>query len=127
MYIYCESVQKLFDLETKFISKFSLYTVQEDWLLKTKNHQEKYEKKLHLKKPKEIRILASFDDLYFACLERYESHYQFFHLKSRFVDFCKSFIPDFENLHYFLHLNESEDNVNEEKDLENDSSVEHVT
>ena len=31
-----ESVQKLFDLETEFIWKFSLYTVQEDWLLKTK-------------------------------------------------------------------------------------------
>ena len=31
-----EYVQKLFDLETEFISKFSLYTVQEDWLLKTK-------------------------------------------------------------------------------------------
>ena len=31
-----ESVQKLFDLETEFIWKFSLYTVQEGWLLKTK-------------------------------------------------------------------------------------------
>ena len=29
-----ESVQKLSDLETEFISKFSLYTVQEDCLLK---------------------------------------------------------------------------------------------
>ena len=31
-----ESVQKLFDLETEVISKFKLYTVQEDWLLKKK-------------------------------------------------------------------------------------------
>ena len=69
-------------------------------------------------------MLASNDDLYFACLEHFESHYQFFRLKSRFFDFCESFIPDFENLHYLLHLNESEDDVNEEKDLENDSSVE---
>ena len=68
-----ESVQKLFNLETEFISKFSLYTVQEDWLLKTKNHLEKYEKKLRLKKLKKIRMLASTDDLYFACLERFES------------------------------------------------------
>ena len=59
-----ESVQKLFNLETEFISKFSLYTVQEDWLLKTKNHLEKYEKKLRLKKLKKIRMLASTDDLY---------------------------------------------------------------
>lgn len=29
-----EFVQKLLDLETKFISKFGLHTVQEDWLLK---------------------------------------------------------------------------------------------
>ena len=119
-----ESVQKLFNLETEFISKFSLYTVQEDWLLKTKNHLEKYEKKLRLKKLKKIRMLASTDDLYFECLERFESHYQFFRFKSRLFDFCESFIPDFENLHYFLHLNEAEDDVNEEKDLENNSSVE---
>ena len=79
-----KSVQKLFDLETDFISKFSLYTVQEYWLLKTKNHLKKYEKKLRLKKLKKIRILASTGDLYFACLGRFESHYQFFCLKSRF-------------------------------------------
>ena len=65
-----ESFQKLFDLATEYISKFSLYTVQEDWLLKTKNRLEKYEKKLRLKKLKEIRMLASTDDLYFACLKR---------------------------------------------------------
>ena len=119
-----ESVQKLFDLETELISKFSFYTVQEDWLLKTKTHLEKYEKKLRLKKLKKIRMLASTDDLRFACLERFESHYQFFHLKSSSLEFCESFFPDFENLHYLLHLNESEDDVSEEKDLENDSSVE---
>ena len=57
-------------------------------------------------------------------MERFESDYQSFGLKSRFFYFCKGFIPGFENLHYLLHLNESEDDVNEEKDLENDSSVE---
>ena len=82
-----ESSQKLCDLETEFISKFSLYTVQEDWLLKTKNHLEKYEKKLRLKKRKKIEMLPSTDDLHFACLERFESHYQFFRLKSRFFLF----------------------------------------
>ena len=69
-------------------------------------------------------MFASTDDLYFACLERFESQYQFFRLKSRFFYFCESFIRDFENLHYILHLNESEDDVKKEKDLENDSSVE---
>ena len=47
-----------------------------------------------------------------------------FCLKSIFLNFCESFIPDFENLHYLLHWNESEDEVSEEKDLENDRSVE---
>ena len=67
-----ESVQKLFDLEAECISKFSLYTVHDDCLLKTKNHLEKYEKKLCFKKLKKIRMLASTDDLYVA---RFESHY----------------------------------------------------
>ena len=39
-----EYVQKLFVLETKFNSKFSCYTVQEDWLLKTRNHFKKMKK-----------------------------------------------------------------------------------
>ena len=95
-----ESVQKLFDLETEYISKFNLCTVQKNWLLKTKNRLEKYETKLRLEKLKKIRMLASTDDLYFACLERFDTSYQFFHLKSRFFDFCEGFIPDFENLHY---------------------------
>ena len=76
-----------------------------------------------MKKLKKIRMLVSTDDLYFACLERFESHYHLFCLKSRFFYFCESFIFDFENLHYLLHLNESENDVNDEKDLENDISV----
>ena len=47
-----------------------------------------------------------------------------FCLKARLFNFCESFISYFENLHYLLHLNESEDDVSEEKDLKNDSSVE---
>ena len=74
--IITESVQKLFDLETEI----SLCTVQEDWLLKTKNHLVKYERKLLLIKLKKIRMLVNTDDLYFACLERFESHCQFFRL-----------------------------------------------
>ena len=57
-------------------------------------------------------------------MERFESHYQIFCLKYRFFIFCYSFIPDFENLHYLLHLNESDGDLIEEKDLKNYSSVE---
>ena len=64
------------------------------------------------------------EDLYFACLEGFESHYEFFRLKFRFYNFCENFIPDFENLHYLLHLNESQDDASEFKDLKNDISEE---
>ena len=67
-------------------------------------------------------MLTSTDVLNFACLEHFESHCQFFRLKSTFFYFCENFIP--ENLHYLLHLNEWEDDINEGKNLENDSSVE---
>ena len=53
----------------------------------------------------------------FSCLKRFESHYQFFHLKSRLFNFCKSFIPDFENFHDPLHLNEWEDDLVRKKIL----------
>ena len=70
-----ESVQKLSDMEAEFISKFSLCAVQEDWFLKTRNHIEKYEKKLRLKKLKKIGLLASPDDWYYASLERFTIPY----------------------------------------------------
>ena len=96
-----ESVQKLnLICGPNTFKNLSLYTVQKDWLLKTRNHLEKYEKKLRMKKIKKITMLTNTDDLYFACLERFKSHYQFFRLKSRFLNFCESFIPDFENLYY---------------------------
>ena len=79
-----EFVQKLFDLETNFVSKYSLSTVQEDWLLKTRHHLEKYEEKLRLKKLKKIRKSANNEDFYFSCWKHFESHYQYFRLKYRF-------------------------------------------
>ena len=57
-------------------------------------------------------------------MERFESHYEFFRLKFRFYNFCENFIPDFENLHYLLHLNESQDDASDFKDLKNDISEE---
>ena len=76
-----ELVEKLFDLETDFVSKFNLSTLQEDWLLKTRHRLEKYERKLLLKKLKKIRKFARNKDSCFAWLERFESHYQYFCLK----------------------------------------------
>ena len=48
----------------------------------------------------------------------------FFCLKYRSFNFCEGFFPDFENLHYLLRFNESEDDVSEEKDLKNNRSAE---
>ena len=50
--------------------------------------------------------------MYFECLERFESHFEFFSFKFNFLEFCNNFIPDFENLYYLLHLNTS-DNIKE--------------
>ena len=42
--------------------------------------------------------------MYFACLTRFDSHGEFFDFKHYFSKFCDSFVPDFENLHYLVHL-----------------------
>ena len=41
-------------------------------------------------------------------LERFESHFEFFKCKFNFLEFCNSFVPDFENLYYLLHLDTSD-------------------
>ena len=60
------------------------------------------------KKLKELRKLCKDNsNLYFACLTRFESHDEFFDFKYYFLQFCNSFVPDFENLHYLAHLNDN--------------------
>ena len=68
----------------------------------------------------------STDNLYFACLEHFQSHYQFFFvLKSRFFNFCD--VSDFENLHYLFLWNDPEDDVSEEKYLVMIVHLQYVT
>ena len=103
-----EYVRKLFQLVTHFKSTVNRHLIQEDWLLKTRNHLEKLEKKLKQKKLKKLRKLCKDNsNLYFACLTRFDSHDKFFDFKHYFFKFCNSFVPDFENLHYLVHLNDS--------------------
>ena len=47
------------------------------------------------------------DNLYFECLEKSESHNEFFNFKDNFVSFCKELVPDFDNLRYLLTLNDT--------------------
>ena len=83
-----EHVRKLYVIEENFNSLFKHHTVQEDWLFRTRNHLEKFEKAERRRKLKKLRKLSNNKTLYFKCLERYESH--------------------FENLYYLLHLNSSD-------------------
>ena len=104
-----EHVRKRFQLITQFKSKINRQIVQEDWLLKTRNHLERLEKKLKHKKLKKLRKFCKDNsNSYFACLACFDSH-DFFDFKNYFLKFCNSFVPDFENLHYLVHLN---DNMN---------------
>ena len=77
-----EYVRKPFQLITQFESTIICRIFQEDWLLKTRNHLEKLEKRLKHKKPKKLRKLGKDDsNLYFACLTRFDSHDEFFYFK----------------------------------------------
>ena len=48
-------------------------------------------------------------NLYFTYLTCFDSHDEFFDFEHYFLKFSASFVPDFENLHYLVHLN---DNMN---------------
>ena len=47
-----EYMEKYFKLEAEFKSVFAKHIVQEDWLLKVRNHLERLDKKLRQKKLK---------------------------------------------------------------------------
>lgn len=49
---------------------------------------------------------------------------KFFLVKVQIYQFFQNFIPDFENLHQFLHLIESEDDASDDKNLKNNISEE---
>ena len=99
-------VRKLFQLITQFKFTSNRKIIQEDWLLKTRNHLEKLEKKLKHKKLKKLRKLCKDNsNLHFACLTRFDSHEEFFDFKHYLSKFYNSFVLDFGNLYYFLELN----------------------
>ena len=100
-------MEKYFQLEAEFKSVFAKYIVQENCLLKVRNHLERLERKFRQKKLKKLRKFCKNDNFYFDCLERFESHDEFLSFKYNFVSFCKLFVPDFHNLHYLLTLNDT--------------------
>ena len=73
-----EYVEKYFKLETKFKSGFGKHIVQEDCLLKVRNHFDRLEKELRQKKLKKLHKFCKNDNFYFECLERFESQDKFF-------------------------------------------------
>ena len=48
-----------------------------------------------------------------------DSHEPFFLFKHQFLKFCNSFVPDFENLHNLIHLND----VSDANTMFDDSSI----
>ena len=70
-----EYVRKIFELINQIKSTINRHIIQEDWLLKTRNHLEKLERKLRHKKLKKLRKLCMDNsNLYFAYLTRFDSH-----------------------------------------------------
>ena len=95
--------------------------VHDDWLLKVRGHLEKYEKILQQRKLKKLKKLTkSSKFLFFECLGQFGSYEPFFSFKHQFFfKFCNSFVPDFENLHNLVHLND----VFDTKTMLDDSSI----
>ena len=73
-----EYMEKYFKSEAEFKSVFAKNIVQEDRLLKVRNHLDRLEKKLRQKKLKKLRKFCKNDNFYFECLERFESQDKFF-------------------------------------------------
>ena len=48
---------------------------------------------------------------YFAYLTRFDRHDEFCYFKHYFSKFCSSFVPDFKNLHYLVHLNDNKNDT----------------
>ena len=115
-----EYVEKLFKSEEAFNCLFEELLIQDDWLLKVRGHLEKYEKILRQRKLKKLKKLTKSNEfLFFECLGQFDSHEPFFSFKHQFFKFCNSFVPDFENLHNLVHLND----VSDTKTMFDDSSI----
>ena len=88
--------------------------------MKVRGHLEKYEKILRQRKFKKLKKLTKSNKfLFFERLGQFDSHEPFFSFKHQFLKFCNSFVPDFENLHNLIHLND----VSDANTTFNDSSI----
>ena len=101
-------VRKFFAIEENFNSLYKHHAGQEERLFRTRNYLEKLEKGERRRKLKKLPKLSNNETLYFKCLERFESHFEFFSFTFNFLEFCNNFVPKFENLYYLLHLNTNE-------------------
>ena len=101
-------VRKLYAIEENFDSLFKHCTIQKHWLFQTRDHLEKLQKAQLRRKLKKLHQFLDNETLYLKCPERFESHFEYFSFKFNFVEFCNSFVPDFENLYYLLYSNTSE-------------------
>ena len=94
-------MEKYFKLEAEFKSVFAKHIVQEDWLLKVRNHLERLEKKLHQKKLKKLHKFCKNDHFILNVLKDLRVTMNFLVLNiillvSVFLEVCKSYqiVPD---------------------------------
>ena len=88
-------------------------------MLKTRNHLRKLEKMLKHKKLKKLRKLCKDNsNWYYVCLIRFDSHDECFDFKHylklitlHYIKFSNSFVPEFENFHCLVHLNDNENST----------------
>ena len=104
-----EYIKKRFKSEEKFNCLFEKYLIQDDWLLKVRGHLEIYEKisrRRKLKKLKKLTKSNSKSNSFYILID--QGHQPFFLFKHQFLNFCNSFIFDFENVHNLdlIHLND---------------------
>ena len=103
-------VEKLFKFEETINCLFEKFLIQDAWLLKVTGHLERYEKILRRRKLKKLRKFTKSNEfLYLECLGQFDSHEPFFLFKHQFLNFCNTFVPEFENLHTLIHLNDVSD------------------
>ena len=115
-----EHVRKLYAIEENFDSLFKYHTVQEDWLFRTRNHLEKFEKSELWRK---LKSSVNFQIMKLCILnvwKVFKATLNFFSFKFNFLEFCNNFVPDLENVCYLLHLNNSDSN--KESSSENSES-----
>ena len=104
--------KSVFKVGADFKSVFAKHVVEEDWLWKVSNHLVIIWRDWRKNTSKEVKKCVHFVRTIIFVLNVWKDlrvTMNFFSFKYNFVSFCKSVVPDFDNLHYLLTLNDTSD------------------